>query len=67
MKKINTEIIRIQIAKKNISNKEIAEKLGVHRNQISKWRNGEIADNINDFINFCNLLEINTDELKKDS
>lgn len=51
--------------KKNISQEEAAEKLGVTRQTISKWETGESKPDFDKIVPLCELYEISTEELLK--
>lgn len=49
--------------KKNLSQEEVAEKLNVTRQTISKWETGESKPDFDKIIPICELFEITSDEL----
>lgn len=49
--------------KKNLSQEEVAEKLNVTRQTISKWETGESKPDFDKIVPICNLFEITTEEL----
>ena len=49
--------------KKNISQEEAAEKLGVTRQTISKWETDQSLPDFDKILPLCVLYEITTDEL----
>lgn len=51
--------------KKNLSQEEVAEKLNVTRQTISKWETGESKPDFDKIIPICNLFDITSDELLK--
>lgn len=51
--------------KKNLSQEEVAEKLNVTRQTISKWETGESKPDFDKIIPICNLYDITSDELLK--
>ena len=51
---------------KNLSQEEVAEKLGVTRQTISKWETNESTPDLNKIVPICNLYDITTEELLTD-
>ncbi len=49
--------------KKNLSQEEVAEKLNVTRQTISKWETGESKPDFDKIVPICELFNITTDEL----
>lgn len=50
---------------KDLTQRELAEKMGVKYNTISSWENGPNSINISDLMKFCDLLDISIDEMFK--
>lgn len=57
MKIKNHSQIKIQIIKKGLTQKEIAEKLNISEATLSRWINGKLG-NIDKFIKLCYILEL---------
>lgn len=53
----NHSQIKIQIIKKGLTQKEIAEKLNISEATLSRWINGKLG-NIDKFIKLCYILEL---------
>ncbi len=49
--------------KKNLSQEEVAEKLGVTRQTISKWETNQTTPDFDKIAPLCNMYSISTDEL----
>ena len=47
----------------NLSQEQLAEKLGVSRQSVSKWENGEAYPEMDKVLNICKLYNYNIDEL----
>lgn len=62
MKKYNTKIIKMKIIEKGYSQKEIAKKLNITEETLSRWINGKLG-NIEKFIELCKILDIEIKEL----
>ena len=45
------------------SQKEIAEKLGIDKGNVSKWKKGENIPSLEVFYELCRLLEVSADYL----
>ena len=48
---------------KNLSQEELAEKLNVTRQTISKWETGQSTPDFDKIVPLCNIFEISTEEL----
>lgn len=51
---------------KNFSQEELAEKLGVTRQAISRWENGETMPDSPNLIEICDLFDVSADYLLRD-
>ena len=47
----------------NLSQEQLAEKLGVSRQSVSKWENGEAYPEMDKVLQICKMLNLNIDEL----
>lgn len=61
----NQNQIKIQIIRKNKSQKEIAEEIGISEATLSRWINGKLG-NIAKFIKLCYLLDLNINDFIED-
>lgn len=59
---ISNRIKAIRI-KRNLSQSELAEKIGVKQKDISRWENNIHSPSINCIIKLCNVLNISADYL----
>ena len=59
---IGNKILELR-KKKNLSQEELAEAIGVTRQTISKWELGETSPDIKQALNLANLFQISVDEL----
>lgn len=59
---IGEKILQLRIAK-NISQEQLAEKIEVSRQSVSKWEMGQALPQIDKVIQLCELFDITTDEL----
>lgn len=50
---------------KNLSQEEVADKLGVTRQSVSKWETNQSTPDFDKIVPLCELFEITTDELLK--
>ena len=48
---------------KNLSQEEVADKLGVTRQSVSKWETNQSTPDFDKIVPLCELFEISTDEL----
>lgn len=55
--------IKIKMVEKQITGRELADKIGVHEQTISKWINGKGTEKIEKFIEMCKILELDPREL----
>lgn len=62
MKKLSSNLKKIR-KENNLSQEELAEKLGVSRQSISKWENNEAYPEMDKMIKICELFNLNIDEL----
>lgn len=58
----DTKIIKIKIIEKGYSQREIAKRLNITEETLSRWINGKLG-NIEKFIELCKLLDIDVKEL----
>ena len=47
----------------NLSQEQLAEKLGVSRQSVSKWENGEAYPEMDKVLQLCKMFNLNIDEL----
>ena len=47
----------------NLSQEDLAEKLGVSRQSVSKWESGQAYPEMDKVIQICNLFNLNIDDL----
>lgn len=62
---INTTRIKIAILEKNFTVIELAEKLQINVNTISRWINGKNLNSIKKFIEMLEILELDINDIKK--
>lgn len=55
--------MRSEIRASNLTQKEIAEKLGVNPSTISKYLNQDKYPAIDTFANLCEILDVSADEI----
>ncbi len=55
--------LRSEIRASNLTQKEIAEKLGVNPSTISKYLNQDKYPAIDTFANLCEILDVSADEI----
>ena len=60
----NLKILR---KKKNMSQEELAEKVGVSRQSVSKWETGEAYPEMNNILELCKIFHCNIGELVNDN
>ena len=60
----NLKILR---KKKNMSQEELAEKVGVSRQSVSKWETGEAYPEMNNILELCKIFRCNIGELVNDN
>ena len=46
-----------------VTQKELAEKLGVHQKDISRWENGERTPALETFAKICRILKVSVDDM----
>lgn len=46
-----------------VTQKELAEKLGVHQKDISRWENGERTPALETFAKICRILKVSADDM----
>lgn len=63
--KINEKIYSLR-KEHNLSQEELADKLNVSRQTISKWETGESCPDFNKIVPLCDLFGITTEELLRD-
>ena len=63
--KIDEKIYSLR-KEKNLSQEELADKLNVSRQTISKWETGESCPDFNKIVPLCDLFGITTEELLRD-
>ena len=56
-------ILNHLLIKDDITQKELAEMIGVHQKDISRWENGERTPNIEAFSGICKALKTSADTL----
>ena len=61
---IKTKIIKIKMIEKGFTLNDLAKILKINTNTISRWINGNNINNIDKFIELCNILEIDIKDLK---
>ncbi|AEE26331.1 helix-turn-helix domain-containing protein [Francisella hispaniensis] len=59
---MNMSHIKIELRKKGITQKELAEKLGITTNAIQKWFKGETSPTMNRYLQILDILGITTGE-----
>jgi transcriptional regulator with XRE-family HTH domain len=62
---IDYKIIRIEMIKKEINEIELAKKLNINVNTLSRWLNGKNLININKFFELLDILELDLSDIKK--
>lgn len=60
------KIIKIKMIENDISLKELAEKINVNINTVSRWINGKNLENTEKFIEMLSILNISIEEIKKE-
>lgn len=63
MKNKQLNRLKVVLAEKNISNKELAEKIGVGQVTMSKWVTNTSQPNLEMLIKISNALKVTIDEL----
>lgn len=64
--KVNEKIYNLR-KKHNLSQEELADKLNVSRQTISKWELGESSPDFDKIVPICELFQITTEELLRDN
>lgn len=64
--KVNEKIYNLR-KKHNLSQEELADKLNVSRQTISKWELGESTPDFDKIVPICELFQITTEELLRDN
>jgi transcriptional regulator with XRE-family HTH domain len=55
------ERLIMELKYSKLTQKEIAEKLGISEGNITNWKNGENLPSLEVFYSLCNLLEVSAD------
>ena len=55
--------LKIKIAEKETTNREIAKKIGVNENTISRWINGNSLEQIYNFYLLCKELDVDIKDI----
>lgn len=55
--------LKIKIAEKEITNRELATKIGVNENTISRWANGHSLEQIYNFYLLCKELNVDIKDI----
>lgn len=66
---VEKEIInrrRVIMAEKNLTNQNLADKLGISVITVSRWRTNTIQPSINQFIQIAHLLKVDIKDLLED-
>lgn len=58
--------LRVIMADKNLTNQNLADKLGVSEITVSRWRTNTIQPSINQFIQIAHLLKVDIKDLLED-
>lgn len=58
--------LRVVMAEKNLTNQNLADKLGVSEITVSRWRTNTIQPSINQFIQIAHLLKVDIKDLLED-
>lgn len=61
----NLNIIKANIILKNKTIKEVADEIGINENTISNWINDRNTENISNFIELIQYLNIDIRDIKK--
>ena len=62
---LNIKNVKIEIVKKDITNVQLAEKLGMNVNTISRWLNGNNLEQIEKFLEMLKILDLNVNDIKE--
>lgn len=60
---LNAKLVRQKMKEMNISNKKLAEVLGVHYGTVSNWFCYFRTPNLNHIIAMCKVLDLNIDDV----
>lgn len=60
---MNTKIIKIKLIEKNMTIKELSQKVDMNPQTISNWINGKNINQIENFIKICKILNIEMKDL----
>jgi transcriptional regulator with XRE-family HTH domain len=60
---MNTKLLKIQLVKKDMTVIELAEKIGVNVNTVSRWMNGNNLNQIEKFLEMLKVLDVNYKDL----
>lgn len=55
--------LREEIARSSLSQKEIAEKLGINPSTVSKYTRLDVYPSLDTFANLCKILDVSSDEI----
>lgn len=58
--------LRVIMADKNLTNQNLADKMGVSEITVSRWRTNTIQPSINQFIQIAHLLKVDIKDLLED-
>lgn len=61
-----TNLIKAKIAELKLTNREVAEKIGINEQTLSNWINNKNIDRITKFIELLDFLGIEINDIKKD-
>lgn len=62
---IDTKIIKIAMIENNISVIELARKLDINVNTVSRWINNKNIENVDKFLEMLKILNIEIKDIKK--
>lgn len=55
--------LRVVLAQKSISNKWLAEQIGVSEMTVSRWKTNKIQPSMSQFVNIANILNVELKDL----
>ena len=55
--------LREEIKRSHLSQKEIAEKLGINPSTVSKYTRKDVYPSLDTFANLCKILDVSSDEI----
>lgn len=58
--------LRVIMAEKNLTNQNLADKLGVSEITVSRWRSNAIQPSLNQLIQIAQLLKVDVKDLLED-